>query len=329
MIEARMLRTIAEHRLIRSDEHVLVACSGGADSMALTLALSRQSRALGIHLSVASIDHGLRPASASEVDLVRGFAAQLKLPFFALKLALDQGAAVQQRAREARYAALQGLRADIGANCIATGHTFDDQAETVLARLLRGSGLQGLRGIDYRRSDSVVRPLLDCRRQALRRYAESHRLNFVDDPSNDDTRFERVRLRQSILPMLLAEDAGIAQHLVHLAADARDAHEALSIAAQQALLGLQPDDPRDANPPERAASVLAVEPLLALPTGVRRQLLSNWVTQRVTIPPGRAQMSDIDTALAQGGEVLLSQGWTAVVELGQLRLSRQALEASS
>ena len=112
---------------------------------------------LDVALTVVSVDHGLRPESAREVELVRGLADGWGVPFHALRLQLEKGPGVQARARDARYAALHTLRASVQADLLAVGHTRDDQAETVLSRMLRGSGVRGLRGIWPARADGVVR----------------------------------------------------------------------------------------------------------------------------------------------------------------------------
>jgi len=100
------------------------------------------------------------------------------------------------------------------------GHTQDDQAETILGRLLRGAGIRGLGGIEPRRVDGVIRPLLDCRRSEVRAYAVNRALPFVDDPSNHRPAFERVRIRHQVLPMLAAEDPRVIEHLCALSDEA-------------------------------------------------------------------------------------------------------------
>ena len=140
------------------------------------------------------------------------------------RLQLESGAGVQARARSARYAELQRVRAAVGASAIAVGHTLDDQAETVLGRLLRGSGVRRLRGILPAREDGVVRPLIDVSRASVQAYLEErgNALWVSSDPSNHDPCFTRVRLRATTLPALREEDADVVRHLAALADDARD-----------------------------------------------------------------------------------------------------------
>ncbi|HVV51117.1 MAG TPA: tRNA lysidine(34) synthetase TilS, partial [Polyangia bacterium] len=149
-----VLRTIAAHGLCEPGERVIAAVSGGPDSMALLHVLWEARARLGISLEVAGVDHGLRPAAARELDLVAARAEALGLPFVRLPVDVAgqrRGASLQDAARRARLGALEALAAARGARRIALGHQADDQAETVLFRIVRGTGLAGLAGIPYRR----------------------------------------------------------------------------------------------------------------------------------------------------------------------------------
>src|SRR5262245_8818481 len=130
--------------MIPRDARVLCACSGGPDSAAMLVALARLAPELGFELVAASVDHGLRADAAHDVAIASRQAAALQVPFHALRIEVAAGASIQAQARSARYEALLRLAAELGASRVAVGHTRDDQAETVLARLLRGSGLVGL-----------------------------------------------------------------------------------------------------------------------------------------------------------------------------------------
>src|SRR5262245_25582306 len=161
-----VLATIAAHDLLRAGDRVVVAVSGGPDSMALLHALWELRERLKVTLEVAAIDHGLRADARREVDLVRERAAALGLPFTALAVDVAaerrgrRGLSLQDAAREVRLRALAALARRHGAGRVALGHQADDQAETILYRIIRGTGVAGLAGIPYRR-DVFVRPLLD------------------------------------------------------------------------------------------------------------------------------------------------------------------------
>lgn len=175
----RVLEQVRAGRLWAPGDRVLLAVSGGVDSLTLMHLLARLGRAHGARLEVASVDHGLRPEAAAEVREVGRQAAGLGLPFHPISLNVGAGPNVQSRARDARRAALLAL----GADRIATGHQQDDQAETVLLALLRGSGASGLaamRALD----PPWCRPLLEEPRAVIAAWARAEGLRWVEDPSN-------------------------------------------------------------------------------------------------------------------------------------------------
>ena len=219
-----VLRTIATRALFERGDRVIVAVSGGPDSMALLHVLWEVRERLGLTLEVAGVDHGLRPAAADELALVRARAEALGLPFVGLAVDVARhrrGAGLQDAARRARLGALTALATERGARRVALGHQADDQAETILFRIVRGTGLAGLQGIPYRR-EPFVRPLLDLPRTEILRYLRRRSIPFVEDPSNADLRFARARIRHRHLPALAEENPRVAEALVALAAAARD-----------------------------------------------------------------------------------------------------------
>ena len=286
---------------------MLVACSGGPDSTTLLHVLHRLRGELGITLCVASIDHGLRPESASEVEQVGAFASTLGVPFYSARVALTrEGVSIQARARELRYRALRAVAVSHDAVRIAVGHTQDDQAETVLARVLRGAGLRGLGGIEARRSDGVIRPLLDCRRSKVRAYAEERMLPFVDDPSNHQRAFERVRIRHDVLPSLAAEDARVVEHLCALSDEAAELNAYLD--------GQLPELPPN------GTLVVPAETVVALPAPIRIRWLRSWIARETGLTPNRSHLTEAGRLLTGPGEVLLGSGWSVCREGGRLLL---------
>lgn len=299
MILATVRRTILERELLGRGDHVVVACSGGPDSVVLVHVLHRLRRELAITLAVASVDHGLRPEAVDEVAGVGRFADSLELPFRPLSVEVGAGASVQASARDARYAALFALAEREGASHLAVGHTRDDQAETVLSRLLRGAGLRGLAGVDARREDGVIRPLIDCDREDVRRHLAHHHLSAIVDPSNADSRFERVRIRHEILPALIAEDPKIISHLADLADEAREVERTLTRLAAHALEALGD------------AKRVGIDRLVDFERPVRRRLLRGWAERITGQHLGRAHVEDIERLVLHEGEVLLPREWTA------------------
>jgi tRNA(Ile)-lysidine synthase len=229
-LEGAVSRAVA--RLGLTEQRVLVGVSGGADSVSLLVALVR----LQVRVEAACVNHGLRPGAAAEVELVRAHCARLGVPFHALSVVLQGSAGLEAAAREARYAALERLRAARGCDFIATGHTASDQAETVLMRLGRGTALGGAAGILERRGDGVVRPLLGVSRLQTHAYVEALGLEVAHDPMNDDVAFTRVRVRRDVLPTLVAAlGAGTERALSRFAQLAAEDDAVLSAQAATAL----------------------------------------------------------------------------------------------
>ena len=166
--------------------HVDCAVSGGADSVALLVLAC----AAGLQVTAWHVDHGLRDNSHTEATFVRDLAAQLSAHFESRTVAVDSAANVEAHAREARYAVLP--------SAVLTGHTADDQAETILINLLRGSGTRGLAGMQ----PTMQRPLLQLRRSETQGLCDELGITYFRDPSNDDDRFQRNRIRHEVLPLL-------------------------------------------------------------------------------------------------------------------------------
>ena len=208
---------------------LLIAASGGPNSTALLMMAAEWSERRGARIAAATVDHGLRPASAAEAEAVARLCARLGVPHAILVwMGLKPSTRVQERAREARYRLLIDHARAIGADAIATAHHADDQVETVLFRLMRGSGVAGLTGMQaMSRRDGVMiaRPLLGVAKRDLVAFCRSRGLAFADDPSNKDPRFARPRLRA--LLDRLGEEGLNAEGLVRLARRAAEADEAL------------------------------------------------------------------------------------------------------
>jgi tRNA(Ile)-lysidine synthase len=191
-----------------------VACSGGADSVAVADAAVATLGAGRVHL--LHVDHGLHPASRAVADHVRALGDRLGVRCDVIAVTVARGPSLEDQARIARYAALEATAARLGLACVLAGHTARDQAETVLHRILRGTGPAGLAGIPARRGVHR-RPLLALPRADTERYVADRGLPVVADPMNEDVRFARTRLRQIVLPVLAAENPRIDEALVRLA----------------------------------------------------------------------------------------------------------------
>ena len=205
-----------------------LAVSGGPDSLALLLLAAD---ALPGRVEAATVDHGLRPEAAEEAAFVAGQCARHGVPHATLTVSVSPGN-VQSEARTARYAALAGWMQERSLSALATAHHADDQAETLLMRLNRGSGVSGLAGVRTRGAVPgtrlpLLRPLLGWRRAELAAVVEAAGIAAVQDPSNADDRFDRVRLRKALAEADWLEVAALAESASHLS----DAHAALEWAA--------------------------------------------------------------------------------------------------
>ncbi len=232
-------------RLWPGAERVGLAVSGGPDSLALLLLA--QAGLGAERFAVATVDHGLRDASATEAAHVAQICAARGIAHATLTLAMQPGPALQERARDERYRALEAWCRDHALAALVTAHHADDQAETMVMRLNRGAGLRGLAAM---RPCAVVpggtlpllRPLLGWRRTTLIGVVAAAGIIAVDDPSNRDTRFERVRVRDGLAQASWLDPAGLAATATHLA----EADAALDWAAEQLCtdVALTPDVPR-------------------------------------------------------------------------------------
>lgn len=222
MFERALQQAIERTRLIVPGSRIGVAVSGGADSVALLRLLNTARAKLGVTLAVLHFDHKLRDESGSDAAFVAGLAASLGLEFscgdaVVSRIALEEKRNVEDAGRRLRYAFFANAVKTGLCTQVAVAHTMDDQAETVLARLLRGSGPSGLAGI-YPSAGTIIRPLLGVRRAALREYLRSVKQPWREDATNEDTTRQRARIRATLLPLLERDFSPSAvEHLAHLA----------------------------------------------------------------------------------------------------------------
>lgn len=210
---------LRDHSLAPAGVRVLAAVSGGADSVALLDVLARLRGRAGFGLFAHGVDHGLRPESGMELDLVESFARQRDVPFGRTQIVVEQGGNLEARARDARWRALREAATRVGADRIATGHHADDRAETVLIRILRGTGVLGLAVLPPQEGDRI-RPLYRARRADIDAHVARHGLPYSHDSSNDDPRFLRNVVRRDVLPALEALNPRVVEHLCRIADDA-------------------------------------------------------------------------------------------------------------
>lgn len=254
---------------------VLVACSGGADSMALASALAFEAPRLGLRAGGVTVDHGLQPGSADRAQEVAQRLTALRLePVESIAVTIGRtNTGPEAAARDARYDALDDVADRCGATAVLLGHTRDDQAETVLLGLARGSGTRSLSGMAEVTGpkDRYRRPFLAIDRQTTRKACLAQSLPVWDDPHNDDPAYTRSRVRHEALPMLeKALGKGVIEALARTARLSRDDADALDSWAVQAERAVRTDLPGTDG---WDGVELDTAQLYALPPAVRRRVL--------------------------------------------------------
>jgi tRNA(Ile)-lysidine synthase len=217
-IVAYVEETVAGAGLLRAGEALLLAVSGGQDSVAMLLALSRLRERLGLNLTVGHVNHGLRGSESDDDEqFVRELTGTLQLPFLSDRVQVTGSAGSEEAARDARFTALRTMAKESGCDRIALAHTATDRAETVLMNLLRGCGLDGLAAMPAAAGD-LVRPLLSLTREETGAYCEARGVRPCDDRTNLDERLLRNRVRLTLLPLLEREyQPGASRALLRLA----------------------------------------------------------------------------------------------------------------
>jgi tRNA(Ile)-lysidine synthase len=321
----KVRQTIDRHRMLTRGETVIIAVSGGLDSMVLMRVLLRLRDLYRVSLHVAHLDHGLRGAESSDAaDFVRDQCGAHGVP--ATISAIDgaalrarRGGSLQSAARDARYSFLERVADEEGATKIAVGHHRDDQAETVLMNLLRGSGASGLGAIPPVRG-RIIRPLIECSRDDIQRYALSEGISYVDDPSNHLPSYRRNRIRLELLPELAKRyNPRVAEAL---------ASAAMIFEAEDALLAAMTEERLAAAMIRRSDHdvVLSITRTVACPAGLRRRILRRaaqllrggrpGLGSRQTLALERLLLSE-----KAGGALHLSGGLRATKAGDRLKLS--------
>jgi tRNA(Ile)-lysidine synthase len=276
----RVRTTIVERQMLPPEGGiVLVGYSGGADSTALLHILTRLQNDLMIRVHAAHLHHGIRPEANEDVAVCQSVCQQLGVPLHVERvdvprMAAEQGLTIEEAGRQARYAFFERLADELGAVAIATAHTRDDQIETILINLLRGTGPRGLRGMPYQRG-RIIRPLLDVTREQTHAYCREQNLPTCFDRTNIDPHQLRYRVRTELLPVLYALSPTFDRHLLRLAQIIENEEAWWDVQIRELLK-------------ERDALTLRLEFLQRLHPAVQRRLLREWLRPHlgtVHLPP--------------------------------------------
>lgn len=296
-LEASFAQALHGLRVTSPHEAIAIACSGGLDSMVLLHLAAAYARAHGVALHVLHVHHGLSSNADAWLDHVEAASATIGARFEARRVDVKHsGTGTEAAARKLRYAALGALCSAHGAELMLTAHHLDDQAETVLLQLLRGSGTAGLSGMDAANAAPdllgnpalvMARPLLQHSRAELEHYAAAHAIHWVEDESNADPRFARNALRHQVMPALAQAFPGFQQRFARSAAHAQSAQRLLTELAEQDL---------------RASSLgdaLDVAVLRTLSLDRVTNLLRHWFHVRGLSMPSTAWLSELVTQLLE------------------------------
>lgn len=256
-----------ENRLHENCKGLILAVSGGGDSMAMLHAYANET--WDFPLYVAHVHHGLRPESDEEAVLVEEYCSRLgidcKVFHTSVKDAMQKGETVESAARRLRYGFFKTYAQQVGATHLATAHTLDDQCETVLLHLIHGSGAKGLCGISpLRKEDGItlIRPLLQWEKRDILQYCTAHSIPFVNDPSNEDLSFTRNRIRHVILPEMEKINPNLRQTVGRTAEIMQHQQQALTQRAEEFLATYPSQIPADR--------------LTELPRGEQAEILRSW-----------------------------------------------------
>lgn len=268
---------------------VLVALSGGADSLALAAAVAFEAPKLGLPAIAVTVDHGLQPDSAAVASAAAAAAGALGLDARIVRVSVGGEGGPEAAARIARYAALRDTAGEVGARAVLLAHTLDDQAETVLLGLARGSGATSLAGMAPDRTEDGVRwmrPLLAVRRETTVAACRAQGLEPWHDPHNDDPRFTRVRVRRRILPLLEDElGPGVAEALARTAEQLREDAEAFAEMIEETI--------EDIVEHAEAGIAVSVAALAANPPALRHRIIRHVVASEFHVSLTRTQTLEV------------------------------------
>ena len=318
MITERILSSLRTDCRWDAQRPLVVGVSGGADSLTLAHCLWKA----GVLFSAAHLDHGLRPSSAEEAERVRALLSAWGVPCIVRRADVRAYASarkmgIEEAARQCRYQFLFQLAEEIEAQAVAVGHTADDQVETVLMHFIRGSGINGLRGIQARSFLSefngelpIFRPMLSISRAETEAYCRENQLAYIVDESNTDTSFFRNRLRHEILPVLEAANPAFRRVILRNARALQSDAELLSALEEQALQSCLKEQRAD-------QLVLDASAFAGLSMGLQRRVLIQAVLR---LRPG---LRDIGLEALERALLCLQAGQTRFDLVGGLELWQQ------
>lgn len=210
MLEDKVLDTITKYNMIQDNDKVVIGVSGGPDSIALLTILNKLKEKWNIKLYVAHINHRIRKEAEEETEYVKDFCAKIGVEIYIKEINVEEEAkrlkiGTEEAGRNIRYAFFEEVLEKVGANKIATAHQKNDNAETVLMNIMRGTSIAGLKGIEKVRDGKFIRPLIECSREEIENYCKDNKLDPKYDKSNNENIYTRNKIRNILIPYLQKE----------------------------------------------------------------------------------------------------------------------------
>jgi tRNA(Ile)-lysidine synthase len=301
----KIQNTIFENSLFERDAKIVLGISGGPDSSALLDIFCKLKPKYNLELLVAHVNYNLRGAdSKKDAAFVVGLAKKYNLPIITLDSRVKEKNNLEEKLRDIRYAFFERIRKEHDFELIAVAHNLDDQAETVLMRLIRGSGMLGLSSMQFK-NDTLIRPLLDTTRKDIIAYLKDAKLSYRIDKTNAQSIFLRNKIRNKLLPYIEKEyNPKIKQILANTASTLSEDYLALEEVVKQAL---------DKN------KILSVKKILTLPRAIQKRVLEKTLTQK--------NCKNKSASFSQINEILKAlhstKGKNQVIALGSLKMIRR------
>ena len=278
------------HHMVKPDDSVIVAVSGGADSMCLAHVFNSLKDSLKCSLHIAHFVHGLRPGEdEKETELVEQFSLKLNLPYTIEKSSVlsQKSKSLEEKARESRYDFFLRLKKNISADSVATAHSMNDHAETLIINSIRGSGITGISAIPAIRDGWIIRPFLGIKRSAIMAYIKLHRIPFAEDSSNNDLRFLRNSIRHKIMPALETYQPNIVELLARTSSLAREDDQFMENLAGEWVL---------ANTKDKNLFLFDRDSLRAIPLPLQRRVI-RYCIKKIKGSPQKIGYTHVDNAI--------------------------------
>ena len=210
MLEEKVLETIKKYNMIEKEDKIVIGVSGGPDSISLLNILNSLKEKMNIKIYVAHINHMIRKEADEETEYVRRFCEKIGVEFFAKRIKVEEEAkrrkiGTEEAGRNIRYEFFEEIALKVGANKIATAHNSNDNAETVLMNIIRGTSISGLKGIEKVRDGKFIRPIIECNRREIEEYCKKEKLNPRYDKTNYENIYTRNKIRNILIPYLQKE----------------------------------------------------------------------------------------------------------------------------